>query len=71
MLSGNLGADNWMSGNLVGGNLGSNNLVSGNLTEGNLGAINLVVGNRVQNRNLNLLSLETASILAVHPLCSS
>ena len=48
----------------------SNNLVSGNLTEGNLGSGNLVVGNRVQNRNLNLFSFETASIWAGNTLCS-
>ena len=76
MLNGNLGADNWMRGNLVANNLVSGNLVSGNLRagnlmEGNLGSSNLVVGNGVQNRNLNLLSLETASIWAVHTLCSS
>ena len=71
MLNGNLGANNWMRGNLVANNLVSGNLRAGNLMEGNLGSGNLVVGNRVQNWNLNLLSLETASIWAVHTLCSS
>ena len=71
LLNGNLGANNWMRGNLVASNLVSGNLRAGNLMEGNLGSGNLVVGNGVQNRNLNMLSLETASIWAVHTLCSS